>query len=331
MVVSSAQTQTFMRSTLAIITLAIVLAGCSGKKEKQPQNDTSYEEGYIDVDPGVRIFYQKEGNGPQVTIIPAGYWLYDDFKHLVNSDRTLVFYDMRNRGRSDYVKDTLLITIQKDVDDIEKIRQHFKADKINLMGWSYLGMMVMLYTNQYPDHVNKIVQLGPVPAKWDTPYPDSLRHAFEPELRQGWKYMDSLKSLKLNETEPERFTTIQWDSVVSKMLVGDFANANKLGNQWRESIKYPNEWDINFSRHLQHHFGSIMNSSFTIDQFTGINHPVLTIHGTKDRNAPYGGGKEWTERLPNAKLVRIEGAAHVPWAEYPEMVYQPIDSFLSEE
>jgi proline iminopeptidase len=320
-----------MRLTLAVTVLSIILVCCNEKKQQQTKNETNYEEGFVDVDPGVRIFYQKQGNGPQVTVIPAGYWLYDDFKHLVNDERTFIFYDMRNRGRSDYVNDTLLITIQKDVEDVEKIRQHFNANKINLMGWSYLGMMVMLYANQYPDNVDKIVQLGPVPAKWDTPFPDSLRYASEPELDRGWKYMDSLKSLKLNETEPERFTSIQFDSVVSKMLVGDFSNANKLGKQWRESTKYPNEWDVNFGRHLQHHFGSIMKSSFAIEQFTGINHPVLIIHGTKDRNAPFGGGKEWASRLQNAKLVRINGAAHVPWAEYPDQVFQPIDSFLTEQ
>jgi len=316
-----------------IVPVLTILFYCCTRPEKdiaQLKSADNYEEGYIDVDTDVRIFYQKVGDGPQVTIIPAGYWLYEDFKHLVNNDRTFIFYDMRNRGRSDFVKDTLLISIQKDVEDVEKIRTYFKSDKVNLMGWSYLGMMVMLYAKQYPDRVDKIVQLGPVPAKWDTPFPDSLRYPAEPEIHKGWAYIDSLKSLKQNETEPERFTMIVWDSVVSKSLVGNFANVNKLGNQWRESLKYSNEWDINFGRHLHHHFGSILKSSFNIDQFTSINNPVLTIHGTKDRNAPFGGGKEWATRLPNAKLVRIEGAAHVPWAEYPEHVFVPIDAFLTQ-
>jgi pimeloyl-ACP methyl ester carboxylesterase len=38
--------------------------------------------------------------------------------------------------------------------------------------------------------------------------------------------------------------------------------------------------------------------------------PVLTIHGTKDRNAPYGSGREWAFNLPNARLLTIKGGAH---------------------
>ena len=34
--------------------------------------------------------------------------------------------------------------------------------------------------------------------------------------------------------------------------------------------------------------------------------PVLTIHGTWDRNAPYAGGREWALTLPDARLITVE-------------------------
>ena len=57
--------------------------------------------------------------------------------------------------------------------------------------------------------------------------------------------------------------------------------------------------------------------------------PVLTIHGTKDRNAPYGGGREWAMLLPNARLITIPGAAHMSWVEAPDVIISSIDIFLS--
>src|SRR5437667_10930358 len=39
----------------------------------------------------------------------------------------------------------------------------------------------------------------------------------------------------------------------------------------------------------------------------------LTVHGTKDRSSPYGGGREWALMLPNARLLTIENVAHAPW------------------
>jgi pimeloyl-ACP methyl ester carboxylesterase len=56
--------------------------------------------------------------------------------------------------------------------------------------------------------------------------------------------------------------------------------------------------------------------------------PALVIHGTRDRQAPYGGGLEWASLLPGARLLTVEGAAHVPWIEAPEMVFGAIESFL---
>jgi pimeloyl-ACP methyl ester carboxylesterase len=56
---------------------------------------------------------------------------------------------------------------------------------------------------------------------------------------------------------------------------------------------------------------------------------VLTIHGTKDRNAPYGSGREWAALLSNARLLTIRGAAHQSFVEFPEIVFPAIRAFLS--
>jgi pimeloyl-[acyl-carrier protein] methyl ester esterase len=55
---------------------------------------------------------------------------------------------------------------------------------------------------------------------------------------------------------------------------------------------------------------------------------VLTIHGRKDRSAPYGGGKDWAERLPQARLLTIDNGGHAPWIEAPDTVFEAIESFL---
>jgi hypothetical protein len=62
-------------------------------------------EVYVTADDGVRLFVQKLGNGAQAVVIPNGIYLSDDFKHLADG-RTLIFFDFRNRGRSDHVSDS---------------------------------------------------------------------------------------------------------------------------------------------------------------------------------------------------------------------------------
>ena len=57
--------------------------------------------------------------------------------------------------------------------------------------------------------------------------------------------------------------------------------------------------------------------------------PVLTIHGTRDRNAAYGAGREWAQLLPNARLLTVKDAAHFPWVDDPKLVFDSINVFLS--
>jgi pimeloyl-ACP methyl ester carboxylesterase len=55
--------------------------------------------------------------------------------------------------------------------------------------------------------------------------------------------------------------------------------------------------------------------------------PVLVVHGRRDRNAPYGGGRDWAEIWPGARLVSLENAAHALWIDDPA-VLDDLETFL---
>ena len=80
--------------------------------------------------------------------------------------------------------------------------------------------------------------------------------------------------------------------------------------------------------------GSLLPSlnalSLTQADFGRVTAPVLIIHGTLDRSAPYGGGREWALRLPNARLLSLDGAGHAPWIEYPSKMFDATRSFLDD-
>src|SRR5687768_13303686 len=109
--------------------LCLMLLSCQSTKQM------SAEEGYVDRGNGVQLFYQKMGTGGKTLIVPAGLFLAEDFKQLAGEDRTVIFYDMRNRGRSSFIRDSAAIGIDKDVEDLEAIRQHFGVEKADLIGW----------------------------------------------------------------------------------------------------------------------------------------------------------------------------------------------------
>src|ERR1700690_2705250 len=76
------------------------------------------EQGYLTTDDGVRLFFQRVGNGPKTVVIPNGFHLLNDFEHLSDA-YTFIFYDLRNRGWSDPISDASKLArgIHNDVDD----------------------------------------------------------------------------------------------------------------------------------------------------------------------------------------------------------------------
>jgi pimeloyl-ACP methyl ester carboxylesterase/catechol 2,3-dioxygenase-like lactoylglutathione lyase family enzyme len=286
----------------------------------------SVEEGYVTTADGVRLFYRKAGSGSQTVIVPLGFMLFQDFQSLAK-DRIMIFYDMRNRGHSDSLTDTSKISIQADVDDLEAVRRHFNAPKVSLIGESYLGMMVVLYATQHPEHVERIVQIGPVPRKFGTKYPPEYTAQDTDKIPDPaqMKNLERLRAEGFEKTHPREYCEQDW-AVTRTMLVGNPVNAEKAGPGYCE---FSNEWPTNLDKHFEASIRSIERLQIRDEDLARVTMPVLTIHGTRDRNAPYGSGREWAATLPDARLLTVEGAAHFPWLDNPALVFSSITDFLS--
>jgi len=128
------------------------------------------DTGYVAGPDGVRLYYERIGTGGPTLIVPGRLFLARDLAPLARR-HTLILYDMRNRGRSSRVENGSLLTLQKDVEDLEAVRRHFGVERFVPLGYSYLGFMVVLYAMEHPERVERLVQLGPVPRKFGTEYP----------------------------------------------------------------------------------------------------------------------------------------------------------------
>ena len=282
------------------------------------------DSGWIAGSDGVRLYYEKLGSGPRTIIVPGRLFLARELAPLAER-HTLILYDMRNRGRSSRVEDGRLITIQKDVEDLDAVRRHFRVDRFVPIGYSYLGLMVVLYAMEHPDRVERLVQLGPVPRKFGTEYPASLLH--QDSIRvvspAAAARLDSLERAGWMTQHPREFC--EESRINAVRLVGDPAKAARLPNQ----CDMPNEWPVNLQRHFEYHFAGVQRLEVPKEAVARVKVPVLTIHGTWDRNAPYAAGREWALTLPDARLITVEGAAHQVATDAPDVLLPAIDEFVS--
>jgi proline iminopeptidase len=310
---------------LTIAFLALALAGCSQQVAQTPA-PPPIEDGFVAMEDGTRLFYRKVGNGPQAVVLPADLYLHPTFDRLAPG-RTLYYYDMRNRGLSDSVTADRANSIQQDVLDLEELRAHLGLESVDLVGYSYLGLMVVMYAKAHPAHVRRIVQLGPVPVRFGTEYPDGLRAPdyFAAMDSAGLAEVRRLREEGLHYSDPAEYCRRE-NEVTRIALVGNPEHVSRLN---QDLCDKPNEWPTHLAGHFDRHFTSVQALNLNPSEFRDVTQPVLTVHGTLDRNAPYGSGREWAMTLPDAQLLTIEGAAHSSWAHDPDFVLGAIETFLN--
>ncbi|HYM35447.1 MAG TPA: alpha/beta hydrolase, partial [Steroidobacteraceae bacterium] len=185
-------------------------------------------EGFITTPDGVRLSFQKVGSGDRTVIVPNAIYMIEDFKYLAK-DRTMIFFDLRNRGRSDAVIDIAKLKggIHNDVEDIEAVRRHFGLTTIDLIGHSYVGAVVALYAMKYPEHVNRVVQIGPVQPSMAKQYPASLTNT-DDTMRDVFTKLAQMQS-EQSTKDPVDACKQVW-SVLRLMYVFDPKDAHKLAH-----------------------------------------------------------------------------------------------------
>lgn len=275
-------------------------------------------ENHIRTDDGIRLYFETRGSGPAV-IIPNGIIYLEDFRELAR-ERTLIAYDPRNRGQSDA---TGKGDIEQDVEDLEAVRRYFDIRQMDLMGHSVLGLMVALYAMRHPEHTGRVVQIGPMEPYAGKQYPAHVSNQ-DGLAAEVFGRMGRIYQARKTEDDVEMCRKI-W-AVLNALYVVDPANAVKI--DWGR-CELANE--RNFMGYwTQRLLPSILKLNIP-EEARKATAPVLTIHGTKDRNAPYGAGRDWAHLLPNGRLLTIEGAAHAPWIEAPERVLGAMKTFFAGE
>ena len=278
-------------------------------------------EGYFQSDEGFKLYYRIIGSGPDTVVIPLASWYGTSLDPLASS-HTLILYDVRNRGRSAQVADTTRLGIPFEIRDLERLRKHFRISKMSLIGLSYLGLEVAAYSIEYPHYVSKIIQVGPAGPRPDFQYAkDPIPQDYVVDsnavfaLRQMRARGDDAKN-------PTEYCRLYWEVNLPRYI----------GNQTVLSsinipCELPNEAPANLSRSVRFIFRSLAGKDYR-SQVRSLRMPLLTIHGDWDRIAPLQGGQEWVASFPNARLLVLPKAGHLPFLEYPEIFISAVDSFL---
>jgi proline iminopeptidase len=116
---------------------------------------------------GVGIFERRTGSGPPTVVLHGGPGAHHDYLlpgfDALARGRELIYYDQRGGGRSPVSRETP-VGWREQVEDLEALRQTWGLEQLTLAGYSWGGLLALLYATEYPERVGRLAIVSPAPA-----------------------------------------------------------------------------------------------------------------------------------------------------------------------
>lgn len=183
-----------------------------------------------EVRPGVLLFERRIGQGPSTVVLHGGPGAHHDYL-LPNFDalargRELIYYDQRGGGQSPVSRETP-VGWREHVFDLEALRQQWGLDRLTLAGYSWGGLLALLYAIEFPHHIERLALVSPAPA-WREARVQFERRFAERNLAPALQRQRSvLRESGLRERDPAGYAQRQFELSVVPYF-SDPARAHEL-------------------------------------------------------------------------------------------------------
>jgi proline iminopeptidase len=270
--------------------------------------------GFRDVR-GIRIFERRIGSGPPTVVLHGGPGAHHDYLlpgfDALARGRELIYYDQRGGGRSPVSRETP-VGWREQVADLEALRQSWGLEQLTLAGYSWGGLLALLYAVEFPDRVVRLALVSPAPA-WREARLEFERRFSErnlaPELQQK---RAALRESGLRERDPSGYSQKLFELSVAAYF-HDPARAHDL-TPFRVTGRTQQEvWDSLAEYDLR-------------PALDGLAIPAIVLHGTSDP-IPIDTARSLAELL-KAAFHPLHNCGHVPYVETFEEFVRLMDEFL---
>ena len=264
---------------------------------------------------GVRLFERRIGDGPATVVLHGGPGAHHDYL-LPNFDalaqnRELIYYDQRGGGRSPVSRETP-VGWREHVADLEELRHQWNLSRLSLLGYSWGGLLALLYASEHPDKVERLALVSPAPA-WA-----EARREFEgrfaarnlaPSLQQQ---RAALRASGLREADPAAYAQRIFELSVAPY----FHDPERT----RELTPF------RVTGRTQQEVWTSLNGYDLRPRLGRMKIPALVIQGAEDV-IPIEATRQLAELL-GAEIHLLPDSGHVPYIEAYEDFVKLLDNFL---
>lgn len=232
----------------------------------------------------------------------------------------VILYDQLGCGLSDRPEDLSLWNIDTFLEELDALREHLGFDKINLLGQSWGGSLVIEYCLKYGNHVNKLILHSPlVDTKLWVEEADKLKDQLP--NGQGDRMRELEQTGNTDGTEYGQLSNLFDETFVmrTRPKPQDYLDSGKgMGLTVYNTMWGPSEAFAT---------GNLKNWS-AIDRLGNIRQDTLLISGKFDEATP----KQMqiiVDNIPNISWKLFENSSHCANLEEPEKYISIVSDFLA--
>ncbi len=264
---------------------------------------------------GVELFERRAGQGPPTVVLHGGPGAHHDYLlpgfDTLARGRTLVYYDQRGGGRSAVARD-VPCGWQEQVADLEDLRVLWGQETLVLAGYSWGGLLAVLYALEHPRRVARLALVSPAPV-WRGARDEYERRLAERNAASA--IVEARRRLQdggLREVDAPFYRQRMFELSVAGYF-HDPALATKLTPFRITGRTQQAVWDSLGDFDLR-------------SRLAGLDVPAVIVHG-EDDPIPIETAAV-TAGLLAAPLIRIPDCGHVPYVEAPAAFHAALDPFL---
>jgi len=270
---------------------------------------------------GVDLFTRRVGTGPLVLVLHGGPGAHHDYLlpqyDRLAAGRELFYYDQRGGGRSPVARE-VPVGWQEQVADLEALRGNLRLERMSICGYSWGGLLAVLYLLHYPQRVGRLALVSPasITAAWRLDF--ERRFAERMNAPEIVRAREALRASGLREWDAAAHQRRAFELSVAGYF-HDFADVKNL-TAFRVTARTQQAvWSSLGDFDLRQELRELPHSSpFPLP-------PSLVVHGTFDP-IPIAGSRELAALL-DAQLIELP-VGHCPHVEATEQFVAALDGFL---
>lgn len=264
---------------------------------------------------GVSLFERRVGRGPPVVVLHGGPGAHHDYLlpgfDALADGRSLIYYDQRGGGRSP-AKHAVDVGWREQVADLEALRILWGMPRMTLAGYSWGGLLAMLYATEHPARVDRLALVSPAPA-WRAARDVFERRFSERNMAPALQAeRHRLRTSTLRDDDLERYRQRVFELSVAPYF-HDPERARDL-TPFRVT-----------ARTQQEVWASLADFDLR-PALARLELPALVIHGDDDP-IPTDSARE-IARLLNGDFHLLADCGHVPHVEAFDQFRRHLDDFL---